>query len=99
MTSPSTSLRPAQSTVQLDDANFRVTEWRFAPGTETGWHAHALDYVVVPMSTGELTLNTRDAVSTFQLTAGASYTRAPGPEHNIANHGATEIVFIEVERK
>lgn len=92
-------LQSAQSASQLDNDLFRVTEWRFAPGTETGWHAHGLEYVVVPMTTGKLTLTTRNSTSTFELTAGAAYTRAPGPEHNIANYGTEEIVFIEVERK
>lgn len=99
MTSDQYPLGPARSTTQLDNDQFRVTEWRFAPATETGWHAHGLDYVVVPMTTGKLTLNTRDSSSTFELTAGSSYTRAPGPAHNIANYGTQEIVFIEVERK
>ena len=35
-----------------------VTEWRFAPGAETGWHVHGLDYGVVPQTTGMLLLET-----------------------------------------
>ena len=49
--------RPAAiPTVQIDNARLRVTEWRFAPGAATGWHRHAHDYVVVPMTTGRLLL-------------------------------------------
>ena len=41
--------RPAATpTVQVDDARFRVTEWHFSPGAETGWHTHTMPYVVVP---------------------------------------------------
>ncbi len=39
----------AVATVQIDDASVRVTEWRFAPGTATGWHRHEYAYVVVPL--------------------------------------------------
>lgn len=42
--------------VQIDTASLRVTEWRFPPGAVTGWHRHALDCVVVPMTTGRLLL-------------------------------------------
>jgi len=42
----------AVPTVQIDDDRVIVTEWRFAPGAETGWHRHAHDYVVVPMTNG-----------------------------------------------
>ena len=53
----STSRRPATPTVQVDNERVKVTEWRFAPGAETGWHRHAYDYVVVPLTTGKLQLN------------------------------------------
>ncbi len=37
---------PAIATVQVDDANVRVTRWDFPPGSETGWHRHGMAYVV-----------------------------------------------------
>ena len=40
-----------------------TTEWRFAPGAETGWHRHGMDYVVVPMTTGKLLLEEPDGTS------------------------------------
>ncbi len=50
----------AVPTVQINDDRVIVTEWRFAPGAETGWHRHGHDYVVVPMTHGELLLETPD---------------------------------------
>jgi beta-alanine degradation protein BauB len=91
--------QPARSTVQIDDERFRVTEWRFPPGTETGWHRHEMDYVVMPMTTGELLLQTSDGEATSQLTAGQSYTRRAGSEHNVINPGEQEFVFVEIEAK
>ena len=46
----------AKPTVFIDNEKTRVTEWRFAPGAETGWHRHAYDYVVVPGTDGQLLL-------------------------------------------
>ena len=44
--------QPPQSgpTVQVDNERVRITEWRFAPGAETGEHVHGMDYVVVPVA-------------------------------------------------
>ena len=42
--------------VHISEPHVRVTEWRFAPGAETGWHRHEADYVVVPMLDGDLLL-------------------------------------------
>lgn len=93
--------RPAAvPTVQIDDAQFRVTEWRFAPGAATGWHRHEMDYVVVPMTTGTLRLEEKGGGARHaQLTAGVSYTRPVGTEHDVINDNDTEFVFIEIERK
>ena len=90
----------AVATIKIDNDDVRVTEWRFPPGSETGWHRHDLDYVVVPMTTGKLLLQTPDGESiTSQLTAGQSYTRRAGNEHNVINPGELDFVFVEIEAK
>jgi quercetin dioxygenase-like cupin family protein len=93
--------RPAAvPTVQIDNPRLRVTEWRFAPGAATGWHRHAHDYVVVPMTTGQLLLEEPGGASRHaQLTAGVSYSRETGVEHDVINDNDTEFVFIEIELK
>jgi len=87
----------AVPTVQISDERVIVTEWRFAPGAETGWHRHAHDYVVVPQTDGELLLETPEGNRTAALVAGRSYTRRIGVEHNVINNSAHEVVFIEIE--
>lgn len=89
----------AVPTVQIDNDRTRVTEWRFAPGAETGWHQHAMDYVVVPMTTGQLLLETEDDEQTGHLTAGTSYFRELGVRHNVVNANDYEFVFVETEFK
>ncbi len=96
---PLMSRPEALATIQIDNERLRVTEWRFAPGTETGWHVHPSDYVVVPMTTGALVLETCEGSITNELTAGVSYTRPAGSEHNVFNDAQTEFVFVEIELK
>ncbi len=89
----------AVPTVQISNERVIVTEWRFAPGAETGWHRHAHDYVVVPMTGGELLLETPDGNRTAPLTPGQSYTRSVGVEHNVINPTGHEVVFVEIEMR
>ena len=46
----------AKSDVQVDTPEVRVTEWRLAPGSATGHHIHEMDYVIVPVTAGEMTI-------------------------------------------
>lgn len=90
----------AHATVQHDDERIRVTRWDFEPGTSTGRHVHHYDYIVVPVTDGETDIHTPDgAVTRSQLTAGLSYTRAAGAEHEVVNAGDRPLAFVEVELK
>ena len=91
--------KAAVPTVQLDTDRVKVTEWRFAPGAATGWHRHEYDYVVVPMTTGRLLLEEPGGARHALLTAGVSYTREAGVEHDVINDNPFEFVFIEIEMK
>ena len=90
---------PAVASVQIDNDRLKVTEWRFSPGAETGHHRHAMDYVVVPMTTGTLLLETSQGEVRSALVAGQSYARSAGVEHNVVNDNEHEFVFIEIELK
>jgi quercetin dioxygenase-like cupin family protein len=89
----------ARATVQVDNERTRITEWRFAKGAATGWHRHAHDYAVVPMTTGRLILRDRDGERAAELSAGAAYFRSRGVEHDVVNASEGEFVFVEVEFK
>jgi len=93
-------LPQAVPTVQIDNARVRVTEWRFAPGAETGEHVHQLDYVVVPLLTGRLKIVSPQGEESFaELREGASYARPAGVHHNVINANAFEYAFVEIELK
>ncbi len=85
--------------VQVDNARVIVTEWRFAPGADTGDHVHAHDYVVVPLTTGTLRLIEPTGVRDVALQAGASYAREAGVAHNVVNVNDFEFRFVEIELK
>jgi beta-alanine degradation protein BauB len=97
--SANSSRAKAVPTLQIDNERVVVTEWRFAPGAETGWHRHGHDYVVVPQTNGTLLLEEHGGNREAQLTAGVSYFRNVGVEHNVVNANDFEFVFVEVEIK
>jgi ketosteroid isomerase-like protein len=92
-------MRPQATPVtHIDDDRFRATEWRFAPGAETGWHRHGHDYVIVPLTDGTLTLEEPGGGTRLAgLTAHVPYSRREGVEHNVINGGAAPLAFLEVE--
>ena len=93
-----TTKRPrAVATTQIDNERVIVTEWRFAPGAETGWHRHAYDYIVVPGLDGKLLIETEAAQNIAELAAGQSYFRPLGVEHNVVNANDFEFYFVEIE--
>lgn len=93
------SARPAAvATLKLDEPHVRVTEYRFAPGAETGWHRHGHDYVVVPLNDGQLLLEEVGGSSRLaQLRTHQPYTRRAGVEHNVVNANDFEFAFLEIE--
>jgi mannose-6-phosphate isomerase-like protein (cupin superfamily) len=90
----------ATATVMIDDARVRVTRWDFAPGAETGWHTHGLDYVVTALTDMTMLLEEPGGASrTVETAAGQSYRRDAGIEHNVVNGGRLPMAFVEVELK
>jgi hypothetical protein len=84
--------------IRIDQPQVRVTEYRFAPGAETGWHRHGHDYVVVPLLDGQLLLEQPDGTSQLaELRRHLPYARLAGVEHNVVNANAFEFSFLEIE--
>jgi beta-alanine degradation protein BauB len=76
-----------------------VTEYRFPPGANTGWHRHGHDYVVVPLMDGKVKLETASGTSFAEMQKGVPYFRTEGIEHDVINVMDTEYAFIEIELK
>ena len=89
----------AVSSVQIDNDRTIVRQWIFASGSETGWHCHEHDFIVVPQTKGTLLLQTTDGESSRVLESGSSYFKSAGIKHNAINTGDDEIVLLEIELK
>lgn len=89
----------AQSTRREDNAEIRITEWRFAPGAATGYHRHEYDYVVVYVTAAKIRAVGPQGDITFEMAPGGSYFRKAGVEHDVINVGEAPVTFIEVELK
>ena len=59
-----------------------------------------MDYVVVPMTTGDLTIEDSNGnISQASLISGKSYSREIGVNHNVINNNDFNFTFIEIELK
>jgi len=90
-----------KAVLRIIENNDRVVlnEWRLPPGSETGWHRHAMDYCIVYLTDATFSVEAKDGVQEVVLKAGLSYFRKAGVEHNVINAGNNEILFIETELK
>ena len=86
-----------QTDRQIDNARTRVTRHRLAPGAHTGFHRHEYDYVVVPISGGRMRIVEGSQEVYADLSAGVTYFRRAGVEHDVFNDLDHELVFVEVE--
>lgn len=93
--------RPAATATRLiDDARVRVTRFDFAPGEETGWHNHALDYVITAITPCTMLLEEPGGGSRrAEVAMGSAYRRDAGVEHNVINDGDAPMSFVEIEIK
>ncbi len=90
----------AVRTIQVDNNRTRVSAWHFGPGATTGYHTHEYDYIIIPLTTGQLGLTGPDGIEKLsKLVTGVSYFRLSGVEHDVRNANDYEFSFIEVEFK
>jgi beta-alanine degradation protein BauB len=89
----------AKAIVHVENERVIVTEYRFGPGDNTGWHRHGHDYVVVPLMDGKLRIESADASTVVDMKKGAPYFRNEGVEHDVINASDGAYAFIEIELK
>jgi quercetin dioxygenase-like cupin family protein len=94
-------MRPqAVATQMIDDARVRVTRFDFERGAQTGWHRHAMDYVITAVTECHMRLELPDGtINEVTVPAGTAYRRDKGVQHNVINAGDAPMSFIEVELK
>ena len=85
---------------EIDNNKVKVTKFLLKPNESTGFHVHTLDYVIVPITDGQLKLINKNNTQIFAtLKAGEPYFRKKGVEHDVLNIGDKPITFIEIEIK
>ena len=75
----------AKAIKHIENERVIVTEYRFAPGANTGWHRHGHDYVVVPLMDGRLKIVSASGETFAEMKQGAPYFRNEGVEHDVIN--------------
>ena len=83
----------------IDNERVKVGDWTMGPDTQIGHHVHAMDYLVVALSGGTLTITTQDADIPFPLEVGVSVFGQKGDAHDVLNRGDSEVRFLEIELK
>ena len=86
----------AKSTVFIENDKVIVTEWRMAPGSNTCWHRHYHNYVVVPLVDGKVRLETKDGTSFADNKKSVPYFRNQGVERDVINAEPGEYAFMEI---
>jgi beta-alanine degradation protein BauB len=89
----------AKAIKHIENDKVIVTEYRFAPGANTGWHRHGHDYVVVPLMDGKVKLLTAQGENFAEMKKGVPYFRGEGVEHDVINANDGDYAFIEIEIK
>ena len=89
----------AKAIKHIENDKVIVTEYRFTPGANTGWHRHGYDYVVVPLMDGKVKLLTAQGENFAEMKKGVPYFRNEGVEHDVINVNDGEYAFIEIELK
>jgi quercetin dioxygenase-like cupin family protein len=89
----------AKAIKHIENDRVIVTEYRFGPEDNTGWHRHEYDYVIVPLMDGRLRLVTREGENFAEMKKGAPYFRKAGVEHDVVNATEGDYAFIEIELK
>lgn len=89
----------AASEALVDDERAIVTKWSLPPGAETGGHTHGLDYLVVYLTDGILTIEANGQVIEAPVSKHAVTSRPAGVQHNVCNRSGAAVEFIEIELK
>ncbi len=87
----------ADTECQIENGRTRVTRYRLAPGASIGFHRHAHDYVIVPITSGRLRVTEAGREAIAELRSGTAYFRPAGVEHDVGNAGPDDMIFVEVE--
>ena len=82
-----------------DNARVRIVRYTLAPGAGTGWHRHALDYVIVPYDDCRVRVEKAEGSVEAEMFRDVPYFREKGVEHNVTSLMDRPLAFLEIELK
>ena len=91
---------PPAAAVVAENPSARIYKWVLAPGATSAMHTHERPYLIVAVSTVQLTMTAPDGKSfTHEVKAGDFHWVDSKVTHTLANAGATEGQIVEIELK
>ena len=89
----------AQMEVIEDNERVRIVRYTLAYMAATGWHTHALDYVIVPYENCRVRVDRADGTVEAEMHRNSPYFRTKGIEHNVTSLTPATFSFLEIEIK
>ncbi len=89
----------AKAEIIEDGARVRIVRYTLGPGEATGWHRHALDYVIVPYEDCRIRVDTRAGSIEAEMKRDQPYFRLQGAEHDVVSLMDKPFSFLEIELK
>lgn len=89
----------AQIEIVEDNDRVRIVRYTMLPGTETGWHVHALDYVIVPYADCRVRVDLPGSHVEAEMASNKPYFRKAGVKHNVTSLMPEPFSFLEIELK
>jgi len=94
-------LGPIGDTVMFENERVRVWDFVVEPGKSKGWHRHDLPYVIIPMTDGEIELESAltGDIARPKGRIGEPIWRDAGEVHDLRNVGKARYRNILIELK
>ena len=95
------TLEPIGDTVMYENDQVRVWDFVVEPGKSKGWHRHELPYVIIPMTEGEIEIESAltGQIEKPKSIVGSPIWRDAGEVHDLRNIGRSTYRNIIVELK
>ena len=97
------TLGPIGDTVMFENDQVRVWDFVVEAGRSKGWHRHELPYVIIPMTEGEIEIESAltGQIEKPKSVIGSPIWREAGEVHDLRNVGkaAYRNIIIELKQK
>ncbi len=97
------TLGPIGDRVMYENDLVRVWDFVVEPGKNKGWHRHELPYVIIPMTEGQIELESalNGEIVRPKSTVGEPIWRDAGEVHDLHNVGQTSYrnILIEIKQR